>query len=299
MTHIKQRGDTASNWAFHNPVLMEREVGWETDTRKSKLGDGVTGWNALPYTTVDIPVRSVNTQTGDVFLTKVDLGLGNVNNTSDLAKPVSTATQAALAAKADSAALASKADKDSPALTGNPTAPTPVPGDISGSLATTEFVMDAVASAAPPTIPGAHVSRHSGHAQFTVTPADTNMLLPMMGEIVSSSGGMTLTNGGLYVPKTGWYSVTAAITFAASTSSARRSAWINVTSNPTVLYSTRAAGAIASAQPTALSTTINLGINTYVEAGNYITVFVSTGTPWALNQSGQANNTLSAVYLGA
>ena len=41
-------------------------------------------------------VTSVNGYIGDVVLTKTDLGLGNVDNTSDLDKPISTATQSAL-----------------------------------------------------------------------------------------------------------------------------------------------------------------------------------------------------------
>ena len=51
-------------------------------------------------------VDSVNGKTGNVVLTKADIGLGNVNNTSDLNKPISTATQTALDAKADASALA-------------------------------------------------------------------------------------------------------------------------------------------------------------------------------------------------
>ena len=46
------------------------------------------------------PVTSVAGKTGDVALSKSDVGLGNVDNTSDAAKPVSTATQTALNAKA-------------------------------------------------------------------------------------------------------------------------------------------------------------------------------------------------------
>lgn len=45
------------------------------------------------------PVTSVAGKTGAVTLTNADVGLGNVNNTSDLAKPVSTATQTLLNAK--------------------------------------------------------------------------------------------------------------------------------------------------------------------------------------------------------
>lgn len=50
-------------------------------------------------------ITSVNGQTGIVVLAKGDVGLGNVDNTADLAKPISTATQTALNAKADSSAL--------------------------------------------------------------------------------------------------------------------------------------------------------------------------------------------------
>jgi len=50
-------------------------------------------------------VTSVNTRTGAVVLDKTDVGLANVNNTSDSAKPVSTATQTALNAKQDSITL--------------------------------------------------------------------------------------------------------------------------------------------------------------------------------------------------
>lgn len=46
-------------------------------------------------------VDSVNGQTGVVVLDKSDVGLGSVDNTSDLAKPISTATQTALNDKED------------------------------------------------------------------------------------------------------------------------------------------------------------------------------------------------------
>lgn len=53
-------------------------------------------------------VSSVNTRTGDVTLTKADVNLANVDNTSDAAKPISTATQTALNAKANTADLGAK-----------------------------------------------------------------------------------------------------------------------------------------------------------------------------------------------
>ena len=119
MTHINQRRATAAQWTSANPVLELGEVGWETDTRKSKLGDGSTAWNSLSYTV------------SEVDITKADVGLGNVDNTSDLNKPISTATQAAINLKAN---------KDSAELTGSPTAPTPAVGDNSTRIATSAYV---------------------------------------------------------------------------------------------------------------------------------------------------------------
>ncbi len=47
--YIGQRGGPAAEWTTDNPVLREREAGWETDTGRVKLGDGVTAWVDLPY----------------------------------------------------------------------------------------------------------------------------------------------------------------------------------------------------------------------------------------------------------
>ena len=47
-----------------------------------------------------IPVQSVAGKTGTVTLVKGDVGLGSVDNTTDLNKPISTATQTALNSKA-------------------------------------------------------------------------------------------------------------------------------------------------------------------------------------------------------
>lgn len=49
ITRLKMRGDTAAAWTAANPVLLARELGIETDTRRLKVGDGTTAWTALPY----------------------------------------------------------------------------------------------------------------------------------------------------------------------------------------------------------------------------------------------------------
>lgn len=40
---------TAAALAAGNPVLLKGEIVYESDTRKHKIGDGVTAWNNLPY----------------------------------------------------------------------------------------------------------------------------------------------------------------------------------------------------------------------------------------------------------
>lgn len=46
---IQLRGGTAAEWAAANPVLAEREFVVETDTNQTKIGDGTTNYNSLPY----------------------------------------------------------------------------------------------------------------------------------------------------------------------------------------------------------------------------------------------------------
>jgi hypothetical protein len=54
-------------------------------------------YNGMGYVVISpSEVTSVNTETGAVVLDKTDIGLGNVDNTSDADKPISDATQDAL-----------------------------------------------------------------------------------------------------------------------------------------------------------------------------------------------------------
>jgi hypothetical protein len=60
------------------------------------LTDVVTKKVTIAQIAEKAPVQSVASKTGAVTLVKADVGLGNVDNTSDANKPVSTATQTAL-----------------------------------------------------------------------------------------------------------------------------------------------------------------------------------------------------------
>jgi len=101
------------------------------------------------------------TFTGTVSgITSTMVGLGNVDNTSDANKPVSTATTTALALKAPlasptftgtvtipaGASISGFAPLASPALTGTPTAPTAAAGTSTTQVATTAFVGTAVSN---------------------------------------------------------------------------------------------------------------------------------------------------------
>lgn len=46
---IVLRQDLAANWTQNDPVLLSGELGFETDTYRVKLGDGVKRWSLLPY----------------------------------------------------------------------------------------------------------------------------------------------------------------------------------------------------------------------------------------------------------
>ena len=103
-------------------------------------------------------------------LNKAAVGLSNVDNTADSAKPVSTAQQTALNLKANLA---------SPALTGTPTAPTAADGTSTTQLATTAFVQGAV---------GGFLSKTTTGGTTTLTTAEaSNPIIKVSGALTSNA----------------------------------------------------------------------------------------------------------------
>lgn len=85
----------------------------------------------------------------DAAAQRATLGLGNIDNTSDTNKPVSTLTQTALDLKANLTALDLKANLASPSFTGNPQVPTQAyelgAADSSVKAASTAYVNNRIA----------------------------------------------------------------------------------------------------------------------------------------------------------
>jgi hypothetical protein len=92
-------GGGSSSIASSTDVLLNNPASDQALT----YDDSVSKWRnvAAPGS-----VASVNSYTGVVTLTKSDLALGSVDNTSDSNKPISALTQAALDDKADASVVA-------------------------------------------------------------------------------------------------------------------------------------------------------------------------------------------------
>lgn len=128
------------------PLLQTGELGYDNypsggDAGRVFVGTGTQNIAQAKLAEVVAVDGKVDTHVGRVDnphgVTKTQVGLNNVDNTSDVNKPVSTATQTALDLKANLA---------SPALTGTPTAPTASVGTSNTVIATTAFVNAEIAN---------------------------------------------------------------------------------------------------------------------------------------------------------
>ena len=65
---VKTTQDTAANWTSNDPTLLSGELGYETDTKKLKIGDGTTIWSSLAYFTgTSIGLADPMTTVGDMI----------------------------------------------------------------------------------------------------------------------------------------------------------------------------------------------------------------------------------------
>lgn len=88
-------GESDAIWMLNNPVA---------NIALSEPSASNPDWFVIGVISGNV-VNSVNGRFGSVILSKNDVGLSNVNNTSDANKPISTATQTALDQKANDSAV--------------------------------------------------------------------------------------------------------------------------------------------------------------------------------------------------
>jgi hypothetical protein len=157
-TRMQQRRGTAADWAAQNPILAAGEIGFETDTKVIKLGDGATPWASLgtPYLTaaggtitgaLSVPAPTANAHAArkqDVD-SKLSLSGGSMTGTLTLLAPTAPSH------------AARKSDVDSKlSLTG---------GTISGSL----------------TVPAPTSSAHAARKE------DVDSRLPLSGGVITGN----------------------------------------------------------------------------------------------------------------
>lgn len=124
----------------------------------------------------DIDAHEANTSNPHA-VDKSDVGLDNVDNTSDAGKPISSATQIALNLKAPLA---------SPAITGAPTAPTAVPLTNTTQLATTAYA-DAAVAVVREIADGAQADADAAQAAADAAQADATQALADAAEALAAA----------------------------------------------------------------------------------------------------------------
>lgn len=61
---IQIKRGTAAAWTSANPTLNSGEIGFESDSKKMKVGDGSTAWTSLGYTATDGDISGITAGTG-------------------------------------------------------------------------------------------------------------------------------------------------------------------------------------------------------------------------------------------
>lgn len=178
--------DGADGKSAYQIWLDEGNTGTEQDFLDSLEGpQGATGAKGDQGDPATNLVTSVAGKQGDVTIVKDDVGLSNVDNTSDASKPISTATQTALGGKVNAGVSAANNQiavfsdstginlKTSGISTGTITGKLDKSGGaMTGDITSTASIMAGGNYSPTPTTPGVYIGVTTGlNPRFTVVPS--------------------------------------------------------------------------------------------------------------------------------
>jgi len=83
---IQVRRGTSTDWSSVNPTLAAGEIGFETNTKKVKVGDGTTAWNSLSYISSD--AGAVGEIAMDAIYSALSMGSGLTKSYNDPADSI-------------------------------------------------------------------------------------------------------------------------------------------------------------------------------------------------------------------
>ena len=101
---IQAKVDSVAGWQNYNPVLLDREIGYERETGKYKIGNGISAWNDLKYAGTSVAESALMAD----YATSA--GSAEYANMADNATHAETANQANSADNATYATSASSAE---------------------------------------------------------------------------------------------------------------------------------------------------------------------------------------------
>lgn len=87
---IQLRNATAAEWVEKDPVLLKGEMGIESDTAKTKIGDGTSKWSTLKYSGVDEETIKgiINNNRDKVNVLKLEEGKTDAEMLATISNPV-------------------------------------------------------------------------------------------------------------------------------------------------------------------------------------------------------------------
>jgi hypothetical protein len=217
-TVIQVKRGTASSWTSANTVLAAGEIGFETDTRKTKIGDGSTAWSSLSYATIDLsslaltgtptaPTASAGTNTTQLATTQfvrteVSNLVASAPSTLDTLNELATAlgNDASFSTTVTNS-LAAKAPLASPSFTGTVSIGQILENaTVSATAATGTVTYDVLTNKAVTY----YTSNASGNWTLNIRGDGSNTLNSLMSTGQSLTIAFLVTNGGTAYYQTGF-----------------------------------------------------------------------------------------------